>query len=122
MKFTSHTHRARQLAAGLVLTASLIAAAPMTALAADEAKKEEKGFIEKMDRWEEHMTDKFRETWHKLWGEKKSGSMSENSIATASVDLREQKDSYTVRLNLPKRDLEKVEVKLDGDTLRIVAP
>src|SRR4051812_11307049 len=108
MKFVSHTtHCARQLAARLALSATLIAAAPMPILAANETKKDEKGFAEKVERWEERMTDKFRETWHKLWGEKKGGSMSENSIATASVDLREQKDSYTVRLNLPKRDLEK---------------
>jgi HSP20 family molecular chaperone IbpA len=121
MTHPSNIVRARRLAAGLALGAGLIAAAPMAAFAADE-KKNESGFIERMDRWQNEMTDKFRDTWHKLWGEKKGGSMSEQSIATASVDLREQKDSYTVRLNLPKRDLGKVKVKFEGDTLKIVAP
>ncbi|MGI8601757.1 MAG: Hsp20 family protein [Verrucomicrobiales bacterium] len=40
----------------------------------------------------------------------------------ASVDLREQKDSYTLRLNLPNRDLDTVQIKLQGDSLNIVAP
>jgi HSP20 family molecular chaperone IbpA len=48
--------------------------------------------------------------------------LSESSIATASVDLREQQNNYTVRLNLPDRNLDKVEVAWTGDTLRIVAP
>ena len=43
-------------------------------------------------------------------------------MATASVDLREDKDGYTVRLNLPDRDLEKVEIKLEDKALRVVAP
>lgn len=106
------------------LGASLFTAAR----AADETttketpKKEDLGFLEKMNRWEDRMSDKFHDTWQKLWGEKEGESMGERSVATASVDLREQKDSYTARLNLPNRDLDKVEVKLDGDTLRIVAP
>src|SRR4029079_7473922 len=52
------------------------------------------------------------------WRGKKGGE----SIGTASVDLREQQDSYTVRLNLPERDLDKVDIKLEGDSLHIAAP
>lgn len=114
-------HRVRLLAAGLA-GAIMLVAAPTAARAADETKKDDSGFVEKMERWQDRMSDSFRDTWHKLWGDKKGGAMNEKSIATASVDLREQKDSYTVRLNLPNRDLNKVQVKLDGDTLRIVAP
>ena len=87
------------------------------AVAAGVEKKDDKGFIEKMEQWQGKMTDKFRDAWKGLRGKKE-----ERSIATASVDLREQKDSYTVRLNMPSRDLEKVEIKLDGDELHIVAP
>jgi HSP20 family protein len=121
MKHTWNSKRARLLAAGLALGAILLLAAPTAAFAADE-KKQDSGFLEKMGRWEDKMSDKFRDTWHKLWGDDKGESMSEKSIATASVDLREQKDSYILRLNLPNRDLDKVEVKLDGDMLHIVAP
>src|SRR5438045_5981006 len=65
------------------------------------------------------MSEKFRDTYKSLRGESQKR---EKSGATASVDLREQNESYTVRLNLPSRDLDKVEVKLEGDDLRIVAP
>ena len=61
----------------------------------------------------------FRDSYKSLRGESQKH---EKSAANASVDLREQDESYTVRLNLPNRDLDKVEVKLDGDELRIVAP
>lgn len=50
------------------------------------------------------------------------GDAEKPSVSTASVDLREQKESYIVRLNLPDRDLAKVAVTLEGDTLRIVTP
>ena len=89
----------------------------MTAGAAGEAAKDNKGFLDKMEQWQDKMSDKFRDTWKSLRGDSK-----EKSVATASVDLREDKDNYTLRLNLPDRDLEKVEIKLEGDTLRIVAP
>ena len=46
----------------------------------------------------------------------------EKSVATASVDLREDKDNYTIRLNLPDRDLEKVVITLERSVLRILAP
>ena len=89
----------------------------MTTGAAGEAAKDNKGFLDKMEQWQDKMSDKFRDTWKSLRGDSK-----EKSVATASVDLREDKDNYTLRLNLPDRDLEKVEIKLEGDTLRIVAP
>ncbi len=98
------------------LSASCMMTSPL-AVAAGVEKKDDKGFIEKMEQWQDKMTDKFRDAWKGFRGKK-----DERSIATASVDLREQKDSYTVRLNLPNRDLDKVEIKLDGDELHIVAP
>ena len=63
------------------------------------------------------MSDKFRDAWAGWRG--KEGDV---GIGVASVDLREQRDSYTLRLNLPGRDLSKVEVRLDSDTLHVVAP
>ncbi len=117
MKTNTNTRRAGLLAAGLALSASFMMASPSSAIAAGEAKKDDKGFIEKMDQWQDKMSDRFRDTWKSLRGDDKG-----KSVATASVDLREDKDSYTLRLNLPDRDLEKVEIKLEGDTVRIVAP
>ncbi len=85
--------------------------------AAEKAKKDNNGFLEKMDQWQDQMSEKFRDTWKNLRGDSK-----EKSVSTASADLREDKDRYTLRLNLPDRDLENVQVKLEGDTLHIVAP
>jgi HSP20 family protein len=104
------------LAAGLALGACILAVQPSGA-GGEETKQDSKGFAEKMQKWQERMSEKFRDTWKNLRGASK-----EKSLATASIDLREDKDSYTVRLNLPERDLEKVEIKLEGGTLRIVAP
>lgn len=110
--------RARLLAIGLALGASIAAFgyAPQAG-AVEEKKDSSTSFTEKMKKWQDEMSDKFRDTWKGLRGKK-----DERSIATASVDLREQKDSYTVRLNLPDRDLDKVDIKLEGDELHIVAP
>lgn len=106
--------RSRLLAIGLVLVAS--AALPITSSFAGE-QKDSPGFVEKMKQWQDKMSDKFRDTW-RGW----RGKQGEQSVGAASVDLREQKDSYTLRMNLPNRDLAKVEIKLEGDSLRIVAP
>ena len=117
MKMPMSIRRAGVLAAGVAWSAILITTLPSSSVAAGEVKKEAEGFIEKMDKWQDKMSEKFRDTWKSLRGDDK-----EKSVATASVDLREAKDSYTLRLNLPDRNLEKVEIKLEGDTLRIVAP
>lgn len=97
------------LCAGLLLTPALTAAGATT--------REDKGFVGKMEQWEDKMSEKFRDTWKSLRGEGK-----EKANPSASVDLREDTDHYTVRLNLPDRDLSKVEINLEGGTLRIVAP
>jgi HSP20 family molecular chaperone IbpA len=70
-----------------------------------------------MNEWQDKMSEKFRDTWKSLRSDSK-----EKSFSTASADLREDRDRYTLRLNLPDRDLENVQVKLEGETLHIVAP
>lgn len=102
--------------ASLVLSASIMITLPSIATA-EQAKKDNKGFREKMEQWQDKMSEKFRDTWRGLRGDSK-----EKSVSTASADLREDKDRYTLRLNLPDRDLENVQVKLEGDTLHVVAP
>ncbi len=105
------------LTAGLALGTCLMTFWPLPMAAAEEAKADQKGFLEKMEKWQDKMSEKFRDTWKRMRSASK-----EKSVASASVDLREDRDRYTVRLNLPGRDLAKVEIKLEGDTLRIVAP
>jgi HSP20 family protein len=116
MKLSMNIRRAHSPVACLALIADLMMISP-DVVAAEDAKKSNQGFIEKMEQWQNKMSEKFRDTWKGLRGDDQG-----KSVATASVDLREDKDHYTVRLNLPDRDLEKVEIKLEGDTLRIVAP
>lgn len=96
--------------------ATALIACPMAGAAQPE-KKNDPGFLQKMEQWQDRMSDKFRDTWKKLRSDSK-----EKSVATASVDLREDQANYTVRLNLPDRKLDQVEIKLEGDALRIVAP
>jgi HSP20 family molecular chaperone IbpA len=84
-------------------------------LRADESNKGQ-GYLEKIQDWQDAMSDKFRDTWKSL---RKDGTP---SVVSASIDLREQEKNYMLRLDLPGRDLEKVEVSLKGDTLHIVVP
>lgn len=116
MKRLMNMQRTGSLVASLALAASFIITS-LPAAAADEAKKDNKGFLEKMEQWQDKMSEKFRDTWRGLRGDSK-----EKSVSTASADLREDKDRYTLRLNLPDRDLENVKIKLEGDTLHILAP
>jgi len=116
MKNPMNNRHVALLAAVVALGAGLMITLPMLAAATGEANPDRKG-LEKMEQWQNRMSEKFHDTWRGIRGASKA-----KSIGTASVDLREDQDSYTVRLNLPDRDLEKVEVKLEGGSLRIVAP
>ncbi len=75
-----------------------------------------------MKEWQEKMSDAFRESWERLWQDRGAKNIDASTVTAASIDLREQQDSYTLRLHLPNRDLDKVQIDLSGDTLRIVAP
>jgi HSP20 family molecular chaperone IbpA len=103
--------------AGLALGVSLMTAGLPQLTAAEEIPKKDEGFLGKMEQWQNQMSEKFRDTWKSLRSDTK-----DPSLATASVDLREDEHDYTLRLNLPGRDLDKVDIKLLGETLRIVAP
>src|SRR3954470_2094168 len=104
MKTKLATERsARLLATSLATAATLttLLAAPLP-LQAAEKNDATSGFVEKMKEWQDKMSDSFHNAWEG-WRTKNDG----HSVAAASVDLREQKDSYTLRLNLPNRDLNK---------------
>lgn len=79
-------------------------------------------FTAEMQHWQKEMSDVFHHTWNRLWEGKESNGSGATALAAASVDLREQPDSYTIRLTLPGRDLAQVKVSKTGDTVRIVAP
>lgn len=109
----------RKRAAGLALTAVLISAGILISLPGLRSEGTDNGgFRGKMKQWQERMSEAFRDTFNSLRGKAGSGK----SAGGASMDLREQSDSYTLRLSLPDRDLDKVEIALDGKTLCIKAP
>lgn len=111
-------YRRTLMVIGLILC--IAAASKLSAQVASTGEpKHPTGFVEKMKRWQNEMSDKFSETFNALRNESRN---KDKSIAMVSVDLREGNDSYVLRLNLPDRDLEKIEVTLDGDNLSIVAP
>ena len=75
--------------------------------------------MEKMKHWQNEMSEKFSDTFNSLRKEVKGG---DKSIAMVSVDLREKNDSYILRMHLPDRDLDQVEVTLENNNLSITAP
>jgi HSP20 family molecular chaperone IbpA len=76
-------------------------------------------FMEKMKHWQQRMSENYRDHWKDV----RESANARLTISTASVDLREQNDGYTVRVSLPKRDLAKARVVLEnGGHLRIIAP
>jgi HSP20 family molecular chaperone IbpA len=90
----------------------------MGAVVGQDTQDEGASFTERMKEWQEKMSDAFRDSRQDR-GDKNPDA---STVSVASVDLREQQDSYTLRLHLPNRDLDKVQIELSGDTLRIVAP
>ena len=49
------------------------------------------------------------------------GDTFNNSAFASSVDLRDQKDKYVVRVYVPGSDTFNISAKVEGDTLRITA-
>jgi len=75
-------------------------------------------FMEKMKNWQERMSDNFRDQWKEV----RQSANARLPLATASVDLREQNDGYTViHVYLPDRKMSDAEVTIDGQTLKIHA-
>jgi HSP20 family molecular chaperone IbpA len=110
----------------LAIIGLLLGATPAMrqAAAADEpAAKHHMDLLEKTRRMRDEMSRKFHHTWQELRDSVEAGRRSMNPASSASVDLREQNDGYMLRLYLPGRDVEKMEVTLaDGKRLHIMAP
>lgn len=91
--------------------------------AEEEPGKHHDGIIEKSRHMQERMSKHFHDTWNGLRESVEGKTHSKSSLAVASLDVREQNDAYTVRLNLPGRDPGKVEINIvDGKNLQIKAP
>jgi HSP20 family molecular chaperone IbpA len=92
-------------------------------MAAEPEAGQAAGLAEKMRAMQDRMSRRFLETWRELRALVDARNNGKSSVSSASVDLREQNDSYTLRISLPGRDLDKVQVSLqDGKQLRIVSP
>jgi HSP20 family molecular chaperone IbpA len=106
---------------GVCASIAVAMAVPRVASAADNPKDSGGGFLAPLKQWQEKMSDAFRDAFKGMTGAGAEGAKAA-SASSVSADLREQNDSYMLRLNLPGRTLDKVEVNLEGNRLRIVAP
>jgi len=96
---------------------------PPPAIAAENGEAFAKTMAEKAKRIEDRMSDRFRDTWKELRNSMAARIHPQPPLSSASVDVREQNDAYTVRVSLPGRDIAKVEVGMvNGNGLRIFAP
>ena len=109
---STNTRRAGVLLTGIALGAGIITAGISSSTAAETNVGEGAGFVEKAQAWQDKMSDSFRDLWKGVRGD----DHGKPSVATASVDLREQENSHIIRLSLPGRKLENVKISLDGKT------
>lgn len=100
-----------RMGAALVLGCALTSA-PLSFGAEEPSKGWGTQFLESMKKWEDKMSEVFRSA--------AGGKSGDKSAYSASIDVREQSDHYTVRIHLPDRDLSKVKVTMDGNHLKIV--
>lgn len=115
---STNTRRAGVLLTGIALGAGIVTAGISASTAAETKTGEGTGFVEKAQRWQDKMSESFRDLWKGV----RVDDRGKSSVSTASVDLREQENSHIIRLSLPGRNLENVKVSLEGETLRILAP
>jgi len=80
---------------------------------------------ERMREQSQQMQEKMSQHFHRAWSGMRDmmpGSKG-SAAADASMDLREQNNSYVMRLHLPERDVKSVEASIiDGKVLRVTAP
>lgn len=101
------------IGAALALTFALAGLAG----AAESQKDGGGGILAPLKQWQEKMSEAFRDSFKGL-----GDGQGAKPLSSVSADLREQNDTYTLRLNLPNRSLDKVEVDLEGNRIHIVAP
>jgi HSP20 family molecular chaperone IbpA len=120
MKIQVHHHFIRSLTIGV---ASGLVFGSFSATAAEDHANIRQRIIENSKQLEEKMSGLFHDTWKQLRDSVEGKARSGIPRSSASVDVREQNNGYTVRISLPGHDMAKVEVSLiGGNQLRIVAP
>lgn len=80
---------------------------------------------ERMREQSRQMQEKMSQHFHRAWSGMRDAMPGRkgSALADASMDLREQNDSYVMRLHLPERDVKSVEASIiDGKVLRVTAP
>ncbi len=117
MKTPSHMKsRVWPVALPLTLAAAIFTTISLSGAAGSESsKKGDESLLLPLKKWQQQMSDSFRDTFKNL-------SPGKGAKSIVSADLREQDTSYTLRLSVPGRTLEKVEINLQGNELRIMAP
>jgi HSP20 family molecular chaperone IbpA len=89
------------------------------------AAQDEPTMPERMRERSKQMQEKMSQHFHRAWSGMRDAmpGRKDSALADASMDLREQSDSYVMRLHLPERDINLVEVGIaDGRNLRVTAP
>ena len=89
------------------------------------AAQDEPTMPERMRERSKQMQEKMSQHFHRAWSGMRDAMPGRkgSALADASMDLREQSDSYVMRLHLPERDINLVEVGIaDGRNLRVTAP
>ena len=89
------------------------------------AAQDEPTMPERMRERSKQMHEKMSQHFHRAWSGMRDAMPGRkgSALADASMDLREQSDSYVMRLHLPERDINLVEVGIaDGRNLRVTAP
>lgn len=104
------------------LAIGALIALPPLAMAAEDHKSFPQAVIEKSKELQNRMSGMFKDAWTELRNSVDAKDRPGHSLSTASVDVREQNNGYTVRVSLPGRDIEKTEVEMiNGNRLRIYA-
>lgn len=94
---------------GSILTAAPVAFAAEPSLS---SKGSSEGLTGTLRRLQDQMSQIFQDTLGKTQGER--------SAYSASIDVREQPEHYTIRLHLPERDVSHVQVSMDGKALKVI--
>lgn len=89
--------------------------------------QDESTMPERMKERSKQIQEKMSQHFHRAWSNMRDAMCGHKGagkpLADASMDLREQSDSYVLRLHFPDRDINLVEVGIaDGKNLRVTAP
>jgi len=120
MKHQNYKHGHKHSPSRMIFSAAILGLTLMPCAAQDEST-----MPERMRERSKQMQEKMSQHFHRAWSGMRDAMPGRkgSALADASMDLREQSDSYVMRLHLPERDINLVEVGIaDGRNLRVTAP